>query len=333
MARMRLLTVLTCIFAIAGMTAGGSSAEPVDIAAATQSIRLDVGTVGGTPRLTLPVTIGSRTLTVMVDTGSTGLRVMADKLDPADVTLVDPAEDYGYGSGTRLIGDIVSATVSIGRWKTATPIEFEQVTKTVCSKQKPNCPAANGGKPTMFGGTYDGIIGLGTNTDSGIGNPLWNLPRGIGRRFAVHYDPAGTSRLLLDVPEKGFSRALMPAPESPPDAGQQPSRPSTVEGCFEMTGLPNGKFCGPTLFDTGAPGIRIQLPPGNTAYAGPVATGTDITLTAGQPTWSTDLRTGPDLHARIDSGPGARSLAGLVVFAENDIRFDLDCGTVGFRSH
>ncbi|MFE3193087.1 DUF3443 family protein [Nocardia sp. NPDC059240] len=330
---MRLVTVLTCMFALTAIVAPGSSADPADIAAATRAIPLSVGKVGGDPRLTVEVTIGTRTLTVMVDTGSTGLRVMADKLDAADVTVIGAAQDYGYGSGTRLVGDVVSATVSIGQWKTAAPIEFEQVTQTVCSKKKPNCPAANGNKPIMFGGTYDGIIGLGTNTDSGIGNPLWDLPNGIGHRFAVHYDPGGKSRLLLDVADKGFSRALMPAPDNPPAAGRQPSRASTVEACFEMTDLPQGKFCGPTLFDTGAPAIAIGLPPGNDAYAGPVPTGTDLTLSAGQPKWSTDLHTDRHLRARVESGPAARSLAGLLVFADADIRFDLDCGTVGFRDH
>ncbi|MFJ2745643.1 DUF3443 family protein [Streptomyces sp. NPDC087440] len=305
------------------------AAGPPAGAAGVAGVPLEVATIGGVPRLVATVVIGGARLRVLVDTGSTGLRVVAGKIPRTAVTVLGDAAPYGYGSGTRLHGKRATADVMLGGF-TARKAPVHLVTSTTCAARKPNCPAAGGRKPVMFGRALDGILGVSTADAVGLANPLWYLHNArhqpVGRQYAIHYDPEGQSRLLLGVPATGYRTVALPDKGDADDPSGPPSWDSRqMHACFASPDLTGGKVCGPTLLDTGTPGLRI-LDPGSTA--GPVPDDVDIDLSVPTAGWKRTLTTGDDTHARVHGTQP--SLAGLIAYVGTNVRYDLTSGTIGF---
>jgi Protein of unknown function (DUF3443) len=294
------------------------------------SIPLTAETTDTAPRLSVKVTIGGKTLNVLLDTGSVGLRVVASQVPPDAVRRTGSAPQFGYDDGTRLSGDLAQASVQIGDRRTAGPIPIELVTDTSCAPAVPDCPAADGKKPIMFGGRYDGVMGIGPHNVEGVVNPLWRLQDGPGHVFTIRYDPASASALVLGEPAAGYSLVHFDkgSPTNVPDA-PPPWNPD-VPVCFTLAALPGGKTCGKAMFDSGTPTIAIDAPGADNN--GPIPAGSAITLTVGD--FSHTYTTGPGTHAEIlaSSPSGGGSVAGLPVFAAADIRYDLAEGTIGFRA-
>lgn len=308
------------------------AAEPIPL--------LTVNTRFG-PEPIAEVIIGGQTLRVLLDTGSTGLRVLASRVPPDAVQHTGPAPPLGYGTGIMISGDLARANIQLGPYQSVGPIPIEVVTGITCAPQQPNCPAAGGQKPVMFGGQFDGIMGVSPRPAAGIINPLWQLPHGLGHAFAIHYDPTGQSSVLVGVPAAGYTLVhlnptdpggLSTPPNRSPNASEAPPRwDPRISVCFTLSTLPGGKACGPTLFDTGTSGLLIQTPGGS---PGAVPSGTPIGLTVPAGGLSYTYTTGPNSTATIAAvTPRSiiRSIVGLPVFATADVRYDLADGTIGFR--
>ena len=346
-----------------------SSQHVAEAAAPARPIPFSVADPDTAPRPVVTVAIGGVPLLLLLDTGSTGIRVAADKIPARAAKVTGTAAAYGYGSGIQLHGDQADADVAIGDFHTG-PLPIELVRSTDCFADKPDCPAAHGVKPAMFGGVLDGIMGVSPEETSGLVNPLWTLHdaagRPIGRQFAVRYDPANVSgEVLLNVPATGYGLARLPRT---PVAGTRPSgtavtydarayvssytesyaaragRVSTLPNASVATppswnpravqtcveGAGLGKTCGPAMFDTGAPEFVLNVPGGP---AGTWRAGRSLVVGVPAAGWSAAFNTGPGTGVTVAdeaSTTTSGTLIGLPAFARGPIRFDLEAGTVGF---
>jgi hypothetical protein len=310
-------------------------------AAGSGSIPYSVADPDTAPRPVVTVAIGGAQLLLLLDTGSTGIRVAADKIPANAVTVTGPAAAYGYGSGIQLHGDQADADVVLNGYHTG-PVPIELVRSTDCFADKPNCPAARGVKPAMFGGVLDGIMGVSPEEISGLVNPLWALHDAaghhIGRQFAVQYDPAQVSgEIQLNVPAAGYGLAQLPRtpagshrhvrsallPAAPPSWN-----PRAVQTCVEGAAL--AKNCGPAMFDTGTPEFALNVPGGP---AGTWPAGRSLVVGVPEAGWSAAYSTGSGTGVTVADAPSTATsgtLIGFPAFAQGPIRFDLEAGTVGF---
>jgi Protein of unknown function (DUF3443) len=302
-------------------TPPAASAQP------TVSIPLTATTSEDGPVTVVDVAIGGKTLTVLLDTGSYGLRLVASQVPPDAVHRTGPSPQFTFATGVQVSGDLAQASVRIGGVDTAGEIPIQLVTNTSCAPGRPDCPAAGGKKPVMFGREFDGIMGVSMFPAEGLVNPLWRLRDGVGHVFTVHYDRGGGSSILLGEPEAGFSLVHVgkASPASVPDA--PPAWDPAMAGCFTVAGLPGGKHCGPAVFDSGTTTIEIRAPD---AHGSDVPPGTAIDLSVGDGAFSHTYTTGPGTRAAIIAA-GGNSIPGLPAFAATDIRYDLVAGTIGFR--
>lgn len=340
-----------------------------EAAAPAHPIPFSVADPETAPRPVVTVAIGGVPLLLLLDTGSTGIRVAAGKIPAKSVKVTGAAAAYGYGSGIQLHGDQADADVAIGDFHTG-PLPIELVRSTDCFADKPECPAAHGVKPAMFGGVLDGIMGVSPEEISGLVNPLWTLRdaagRHIGRQFAVRYDPAKVSgEVLVNVPATGYGLVQLPRT---PGAG---TGHSAVAGNYDarayvssytdsyasragrVSTLPKApvatppswnpravqtcvegtglrKTCGPAMFDTGTPEFALNVPGGP---AGTWRAGRSLVVGVPAAGWSAAFSTGPGTGVTVAdeaSTTASGTLIGLPAFARGPIRFDLEAGTVGF---
>ncbi|WP_194910439.1 hypothetical protein [Catenulispora rubra] len=317
---------------------------PLSPAAGSGSIPYSVADPDTAPRPVVTIVIGGVQLLMLLDTGSTGIRVAADKIPSGAVTVTGPAAAYGYGSGIQLHGDQADADVVMNGYHTG-PLPIELVRSTDCFADKPNCPAAHGARPAMFGGVLDGIMGVSPEEISGLVNPLWALHDAagdhIGRQFAVSYDPSQVSgEIRLNVPAAGYGLAQLPRtpagshrhvrsarlPAAPPSWN-----PRAVQTCVEGAGLV--KNCGPAMFDTGTPEFALNVPGGP---AGTWPAGRSLLVGVPAAGWSAAYSTGSGTGVTVADAPSTTTsgtLIGFPAFAQGPIRFDLEAGTVGFPVH
>ncbi|NUP47618.1 MAG: hypothetical protein HOW97_09955, partial [Catenulispora sp.] len=183
-------------------------------AASGGSVPFSVADPATAPRPVVTVEIGGVPLLLLLDTGSTGIRISADKVPAKAVTITGAAAPYGYGSGVRLHGDKADTDVTIGGYHTGS-LPIELVRSTDCFPDKPDCPAAHGAKPAMFGGVLDGVMGVSLETAAGLVNPMWTLRDQagayVGRQFAVQFAPDQFSgNILLGVPPTGYGLVQLP---------------------------------------------------------------------------------------------------------------------------
>ena len=332
-------------------TAATAAARPVPLGPAALvpapgpgSVPYSVADPDTAPRPVVTVVIGGVQLLMLLDTGSTGIRVAADKIPSGAVTVTGPAAAYGYGSGIQLHGDQADADVVMNGYHTG-PLPIELVRSTDCFADKPDCPAAHGAKPAMFGGVLDGIMGVSPEEISGLVNPLWALHDAagdhIGRQFAVSYDPSQVSgEIQLNVPAAGYGLAQLPRtsagshrhvrsallPAAPPSWN-----PRAVQTCVEGAAL--AKTCGPAMFDTGTPEFALNVPGGP---AGTWPAGRSLLVGVPEAGWSAAFGTGSGTGVTVADAPSTTTsgtLIGFPAFAQGPIRFDLEAGTVGFPIH
>ena len=322
----------------------GAAVPSGGVAPESASIPYSVADPDTAPRPVVTVEIGGVQLLMLLDTGSTGIRVAADKIPADAVTVTGPAAAYGYGSGIQLHGDQADADVVMNGYHTG-PLPIELVRSTDCFADKPDCPAAHGAEPAMFGGVLDGILGVSPEEVSGLVNPLWALHDAagapIGRQFAVQYDPAKVSgEIQLNVPADGYGLVQLPrtpagshrhvrsalVPAAPPSWN-----PRALQTCVEGAGLP--KDCGPAMFDTGTPEFALNVPGGP---AGTWPAGRSLVVRVPQAGWSAAFSTGSGTGVTVTDAASTTTsgtLIGFPAFAQGPIRFDLEAGTVGFPVH
>lgn len=283
---------------------------------------------GAGPRLVARVEIGGAVLRVLVDTGSSGLRVPAARVPPGAVAVSGPAQPYGYASGLRLTGRLARGPVRLGPASGAA-VPLELVDTTSCAPTRPDCGAATG----AMGGRLDGILGIGPQAGSDLRNPLWSFGP-IGRAFALHADPGGTSTLTLGAPADGFVLAPLSAGGRPPAADGPPAWQPRVPMCVGGPILPAGPVCQPTMFDTGTPPPAVV----RTAGAAPTSPRAATPVTFATPDGRLRGTAGAGERAAVvgpatTPGTDGTTTLGLPVFSSVDVRFDLAGGTLGLRGH
>lgn len=209
---------------------------------------------------------GSKPIAAMVDTGSIGLRILPGVLPDSAFTSISGNPDiYGYGSGVRLSGVAAEARLVLGGLSSAAPVPVQLVRKVDCFPAQPKCPASRiseadyriGGDGLPKEG-FEAILGIAFAAGQQSGNPL--LPLGA-KKWIVMLPRPGEKRpgeLILnpgDDEAAGYKFFLV--------AGRQEGWKKgvvyhdSIPGCIVVI-KSRKRICGPTLLDTGAPGIVIH---------------------------------------------------------------------------
>ena len=208
---------------------------------------------------------GFRPVEAMVDTGSTGLRFLPNVVPAsAFASISDQSSVYGYGSGVRLNGVVATLPVGLGSRSAPVPIPVQLVRTVDCFPKKPHCPASRlrpaeyriGGDGLPNEG-FDAILGIGMGTGP-VDNPLRRLSV---ETWIVILPRPGEDRpgvLILD-PDAGelAGYTLFPTEHRLKNLPGGATFHDGIPGCLviEKSGK---RICGPTLLDTGAPGLGIS---------------------------------------------------------------------------
>ena len=241
---MRLARILAGLAAIAVPDAASAAAR-------TELPIREVDLSDGARRYVVQIDINGRQVDAGLDTGSTGLRVLPRALPPTAVSVHGREVGYFYTSGTRFEGQEIAEPVSIVGIVGA--VKLMRVDTLGCTREQPRCPVTHV-DPARFGIQGDGLPGQGFAAILGISlkpdavpNPLSQL--GV-TRWIVELPAPGSStpgRLILnptDAELAGYKRLQITG-----DGSQLP-------GCL-VNSSRRESICGLTVFDTGAPGIRI----------------------------------------------------------------------------
>jgi len=298
-------------------------------------------------RYSVPVAIGdSPPIAALLDTGSTGLHVFAGAIPADAVTDTGIPNISAYGSGEQLTGTVATATIGLGAATTDGPIPLELVRSIGCMDFAPTCPAANLamtsygiGGDGLAGQGFKAIIGLGLAPEAGAANPLIHL---------------GAHRWIIELPEPGQSAPgaliLNPAPAdlagfqlfplaaipTTPQSAIDPGWQDTLAGC--LTDQPAAQtICGPTILDTGSPGIIAYRPNGVSAPLWSPGDSTQLAFTipgtaAGAAlTFAADQFPGAGMIQSPAEGQTAALVAGVLPFFADDVLYDANTGEIGLR--
>lgn len=249
-----MLRLLALLFAVLAASPALGQA-PVRSEAPIKQLKLSNGAL----RYAVPVSVGRTTMLVSLDTGSTGLRILPGALGPGDAAETATAEIYGYASGSRYVGVVGHARVTIGGASGMGPVHL--IRTIGCFDSLPNCPAS---RTTLdkYGIASDGLPGEGFRAILGIdmaqgqvGNPL----RFLGaRRWIVELPRPGEGdgRLILNPSDDevaGYAFTPLSAPYAhEPGGGLHDAAP----GCL-VNAQTHARVCGPVLMDTGAPWLSV----------------------------------------------------------------------------
>jgi len=213
----------------------------------------------GVHRYGFPLTIGGTELLAGLDTGAAGLRLLPDAVRAVDVEAGEKADEYGFSTGTRLLGKRGTAQIKIG--SLSGKVSLQQVTSTACIPALPRCPGSLG--LAQYGFLGSGLPGQGFRAQVGanmgpssLDNPLMAVG---ARRWIIELPRPGETapgRLILnptDAEIAGFVMASLIGGFAEPGGG---GMHDAVGGCLrnEATGA---RVCGPTAMDTGAFNVRV----------------------------------------------------------------------------
>ncbi|OPB02759.1 hypothetical protein ACTACV_27330 [Pseudomonas syringae] len=284
----------------------------------------------GTPRYSLTVTINGRPIEVGLDTGSVGLRILPAATLSAGVTQgVQPAI-YSYGSGVQLDGTIAYTDIQIGTVKGKIAVQAVERVSCVAGK---NCPAATL-TAAQYGLMGSGQAGQGFQAIMGTRLNTGNVPNPL--------TAIGVHSWIVHLPQRGGSNGeLILNPDQNDLAGfitlqRDTKTPGTVVACT-MVDRPGAlRFCGPTLLDTGAPGLAIrgaERPPGWQPGAQARIT---LMSSAGDENPSVvflagDKRNGAKTRFEPSKGNGVSVNAGTLPFYAYDVLFDQEHGEIAVR--
>jgi predicted aspartyl protease len=219
----------------------------------------------GTIRYFIDISLaGSAPIAAMVDTGSTGLRILPGAVtDTAFASISEKASVYGYGSGVRLTGVVAAIGIGLGHITSAEPIPVQLVRTIDCYPKQPHCPASRISQADYrLGG--DGLARQGFEAIFGIemgAGPVDNPLRRLGVKTWIVVLPRPGERrpgALILNPEDGETAGYTLFPidarlkKLPGGATAHDAIPSCI--VVEKT---EKRICGPTLLDTGAPGVSI----------------------------------------------------------------------------
>lgn len=223
----------------------------------------------GVRRYAVTLTIDGQSVDVGLDTGSTGLRVLPRGLGAAGRAAHGEHVTYGYGSGTAFTGPAIRVAVAAGA--VAGTIRVMRIDQVGCLERRADCPASKV-DPARYGIQGDGLPGEGFAAILGIRlkhDPVENPLIALGaRRWIVELPRPGVpgGRLILDPDDAEIAAYARIGVDAD----------GTAPGC--LIGPPaQGKVCGASFFDTGAPGLRVIVP----RPPAPWPNGTAATLSVG----------------------------------------------------
>jgi hypothetical protein len=290
-------------------------------------------------RYSVPVTIGDAPpMQALLDTGSTGLRVLDDALPESAYQDTGAPTVYSYGSGEQLNGSIGNASVAVGAESSGGPVPFEIVHAIACAAFAPNCPARNLAEQN-YGIGGDGISGQGFKAILGASmapavdavNPL----AGIGaKRWIIELPEPGAAKpgTLIFNPDDddlaGFQ--MFPLSQAAGGNGWQDLLP----GCLNDTSA-GQNICGPTVLDTGSPGIIAYRPGGVSAVLWTPDDAASLSFdgggTAASVPFTADSYPGSGMIEAPDDGEDVALVAGVLPFFAYDVLYDAAGGSIGLR--
>jgi hypothetical protein len=208
---------------------------------------------------------GSRPVATMVDTGSVGFRILPNVVpDSAFAAISDQSSVYGYGSGVRLNGVVATLRAGLGHLSGPEPIPVQLVRTVDCFPKKPRCPASRiSAADYRIGGDglpkegFEAILGIGMGNGP-VDNPL--RPLGAQTWIVILPRPGDNhpGALILN-PDAGelAGYTLLPTEQRLKNGQGSVPFPDSIPGCLVIE-KSKKRICGPTLLDTGAPGISIS---------------------------------------------------------------------------
>lgn len=219
----------------------------------------------GTIRYFVNISLGgSRPIAAMVDTGSTGLRILPRTIpDSAFASISAQPSVYGYGSGVRLNGVLATVRLGLGPLSSPQPVPVQLVRKIDCYPKQPHCPASRISEADYrIGG--DGLPRQGFDAIFGISmgaGPVDNPLRLLGAKTWIVVLPRPRDRragALILNPEDGETAGytFFPTQALVKNLGGFAVAHDAIPGCIVVEKTAK-QICGPTLLDTGAPGVGI----------------------------------------------------------------------------
>lgn len=293
----------------------------------------------GDIRYTVPVSIGgSGVITALLDTGSTGLRVFRGQV--AGGAFVDTrfVTQSAFSAGDNLSGTIGTGVISVGDAATDAAIPFELVDAAACMDTRPNCGAAlvsahdyGIGGDGIAGQGFQAILGISLTRAADSENPLLHM--GSGQWLIKLPEPVpGAVGALIINPDADDVRDMREfALQHRPEGGWVDALP----GCLNNTTLQQ-QICGPTILDTGSPGM-IAFVPGAAAaplwHAGDAASlsfsGSGTTNLAIPFVVDRDAGTGMLQQPGLGALP--EILGGFLPFFYNAVLYDGAAGRIGLQ--
>jgi hypothetical protein len=292
----------------------------------------------GDIRYTIPVTVGnSPPIAALLDTGSTGLRIFRNQLDPTNYTETHIPSVTAFSAGDKLTGTIATAPIGIGAATTGAPIPFELIDNAACMDFRPNCGAATLpasaygiGGDGIAGQGFQAIIGLSLSPAPDTANPL--LHTGARRWIILLPEPVpGTVGALIINPDDQDIAGASTFPLTHTEGGAV----DAIPGCLNNTNT-SQQICGPTILDTGSPGMIAYLPGGisaplwNPGDAATLSFATSYTTSLAMP-FSVDRNPGTGLLEQPATGPGSAILAGFLPFFYNAVLYDGTANTISLQ--
>ena len=304
----------------------------------------------GNPRYSVPVTVGDGPpVEAALDTGSFGLRILKAATAPGQYQATDLHRSYAFGGGAEFKGVLARGVVGVGDARTAGPVLFHLVETVGCVDGRPAC-AASKVKPADYRIAGDGYPGQGYSAILGLSlrraaaqdsaqNPL----TAAGPRSWIVVLPrpgeAAPGHLIIDPDEAdraGFTAVKLP-PAAEASGGRLAGFADTaLPGCLVEEG-DGQRFCGPSLLDTGAPGLSVATD--TVTGPKPWGAGRHARIEIGGPDGPASLpfTSGADyasrvvLHPRRGPAGGADLSFGSLPYLTYAVLYDADAGTVGFR--
>lgn len=241
------------MFAVAGIVCASPAMAQSVAPRSVVPIREVVIPDGGDVRYAITITVNGVPFEVGLDTGSTGLRLLPRAVRNARVEAGEQPERYSYTSGVLLQGSRTMARVRLGA--AAGIVAIHAIERVSCVQAKPDCPASRI-PPQAYG-------------LMGSGRPRAGFPAIVGIRLQEGRIPnpmaaLGVRRWIVHLPQHGQGDGLLVLnPDARDTAGFVSLRPGagssgTVGSCLMALAPPPARICGPTLLDTGAPGLTVR---------------------------------------------------------------------------
>ncbi|MBV8368267.1 MAG: hypothetical protein JO036_04960 [Candidatus Eremiobacteraeota bacterium] len=275
----------------------------------------------GIPRLGIDVALGARTARLMVSTNTTGVLVLARAVAGAPAQRTSTSVSFVFDGGMLLRGDEARARLRFRGADGTDATTVGLVDGVECYPTHPDCPAANGKTPEMFGGLFSGVFGLGLIDPPVIEccrNPF-NSSGWYHERYVVHSALAAPSLILDpdDATRKRFTMVPILSAETP-------------LGCIRLAGGATNEVCGEVSFDTTT--LDLTVTTNGRITPTPLPTRTTATLTVGgwSHTYAMGVRSGPRLVMR--RGAWNSIVVGLAALQSIDLLYDLPAGAIGLRA-